>query len=182
MVLIEPDEIEPGTAELVEFGALSLAEWARLVGSETMPFGAATAGLEFRAKDRHVGIRDGAGRLLAAAGATVATVEVAGHEPFEVVGLGALIVRRDMRGRGLSAPIMDRVTQLVESLGPDRAMLLCEPHLLSLYRTRGYAEIPDPVSVDQVAGRVMLPMSAMWRPIRPTHWPAGPVRIHGLPF
>jgi hypothetical protein len=87
-----------------------------------------------------------------------------------------------MRGRGLSGPLMDRLRELAERLGPDRAMLFCEPKLVPLYQSRGYAELSAPVWVDQPSGPVRLPMSAMWRPLRPASWPSGSVRLHGLPF
>jgi predicted GNAT family N-acyltransferase len=192
--------------EFVELGRLSFRDWARLIDGEPSPFGATTAALEFRPKDHHVAIRDERGDLVAAAGATVATVSVGGHDPFEVVGYGALIVRADVRGRQLSGPLMDRLRMLADQLGPDRAMLFCEPHLVRLYSRRGYREITAPVWVDQPSGPVRMPMRAMWRPLRPAGrvdgadtagptdpvhltgparpvaWPPGIVRLDGLPF
>ncbi len=168
--------------EFLELGRLSLRDWARLVGAEPSPFGETTAGLEFRPKDHHVAVRDTHGQLIAAAGATVATVAVDGHDPFEVVGYGALIVRADARGRQLSGPLMDRLRTLADRLGPDRAMLFCEPHLVRLYARRGYREIAAPVWVDQPSGSLRMPLRAMWRPLRPVGWPRGVVRVDGLPF
>jgi predicted GNAT family N-acyltransferase len=168
--------------EFVELGRLSFGDWARLIGGEASPFGENTARLEFRPKDHHVAIRDRHGELIAAAGATVATVAVDGHDPFEVVGYGALIVRADARGRQLSGPLMDRLRTLADRLGPDRAMLFCEPRLVRLYSRRGYREIFAPVWVDQPSGPVQMPMRAMWRPLRPVGWPSGVVRLDGLPF
>lgn len=176
--------MEPASEKLefVELGRLSFGEWARLTGGERSPFGEITAALEFRPKDHHVAVRDEHGRLIAAAGATVATVSVDGGEPFEVVGYGALIIRADARGRHLSGPLMDRIKTLAQRLGPDRAMLFCEPHLVRLYARRDYREIVAPVWVDQPSGPLRMPLRTMWRPLRPVDWPPGVVRLDGLPF
>jgi predicted GNAT family N-acyltransferase len=112
----------------------------------------------------------------------VATVAVEGYGSFEVVGIGGLIIREEIRGHGLAGPLMDRFRALIDDLGPDRAMLFCGPELVSLYVRRGYRAISAPVHADQPGGRIAVPMAAMWRPLRPTEWPAGVVELHGLPF
>lgn len=168
--------------EFVELGRLSFGDWARLIGGESSPFGEAAAALEFRPKDHHVAIRDQSGRIIAAAGATVAKVSVGGGDPFEVVGFGALIIRADARGHKLSGPLMDRLRIVAERLGPDRGMLFSEPSLVRLYARRGYREISDPVWVDQPSGPLRVPVRTMWRPLRPVSWPSGVVRLDGFPF
>jgi predicted GNAT family N-acyltransferase len=167
----------------VEFGRLSMRDWAQLVEGECEPFGPICAGFEFRPKDHHVGIRDAAGRLVAAAGWSLVDVEIAGAGDFQVVGIGALIVRRDLRGSGLAEPIMDRVRDQIRGGRGAYRMLLCEPHLEPMYARRGYRPVEDPVWVDQSAGPVRWPLSAMWAPlISSVGWPAGAVHIQGLPF
>lgn len=161
---------------------LSLRDWVEVTGREQAPFGAASAGLTFRAKEHHVGVRDGQGRLAGVAGVTIARVRVDGHEPFDVVGLGALIVRRDLRGRGIGIPLMDRVRALAERLGPDRAMIFHDAGLAGLYERRGWLPITAPVWVDQPGGRIPMPIPAMWRAQRPADWPPGRVDVCGLPF
>jgi predicted GNAT family N-acyltransferase len=168
--------------ELVELGELSLSDWAHLVRGDPAPFGPVHEAIEFRAKDHHVGLRDQDGRLVAACGVTVVTVEVEGHEPFQVAGVGALIVRKEMRGQGLAAIVMPRTTPLVDRLGPDRAMLFSETPLMKVYMRFGYRPITSPVWVDQQSGPLQMPLNALWRPIIPTTWPDGTVRVHGLPF
>ncbi|MGN6869585.1 MAG: GNAT family N-acetyltransferase [Solirubrobacteraceae bacterium] len=168
--------------EFVELGSLSVGDWLGLVGHERAPFGPASAGLTFRPKDRHIGARNDAGRLVAVVGAAIATVEVVGYGQFDVVGLGGFIIHREARGSGLAGQLMDRMTPLVESMGPDRAMLFCEPDLMRLYARKGYTPIPAKVSADQPDGRIEVPIPAMWRALRPTHWPAGVVELHGPPF
>ena len=169
--------------QIVEFGRLSMRDWAQLVQGEPEPFGATCAGFEFQAKQRHVGARDADGALLAACGWSRVEVEVDGHGRFEAIGMGALIVRRDHRGSGLATPVMTRVRELVDQTGVARGMLLCEPHLEPLYLGRGYRPIEEPVWVAQPSGSVRWPLRAMWRPIQPSaDWPAGVVRILGAPF
>ena len=168
--------------ELVEFGPLTLRQWVELTGHEPAPFGRTTATLSFRAKDHHVGFRDSNGGLVAAVGATIVTLSVEDGEPFEVVGGGGLIVRRDLRGQGLSAPLTAALRELVVALGPDRAMIFCEPDLLDLHTRRGYTRIEAPIFVDQPGGRTQMPLPGMWRAIRPSSWPPGRVDLRGLPF
>jgi GNAT superfamily N-acetyltransferase len=168
--------------ELVEFAELPFADWAGLTRYDSAPFGPASARLEYRPKDQHVGVRDDDGRLVAVVGATVAQVTVDGAEPFEVVGIGGLIVHKDFRGLGLAKRVMDRLREITAESGPALAMIFSEPHVLPLHIRRGYTPLSEPVWVDQPAGPIVMPMQAAWRPFRPTIWPAGAVRLHGLPF
>jgi predicted N-acetyltransferase YhbS len=169
--------------QIVELGRLSMRDWAQLVQGEHEPFGGTCAGFEFRAKDHHVGIRDGDGTLIAAGGWSVVEVEVDGYGRFEVIGLGALIVRHDCRRAGLATPIMERLRGAIAQTGVTRRLLLCEPHLVELYTRWGYLPIEDPVWVRQPSGPVRWPLAAMWRPAEPTvSWPAGVVRVLGPPF
>ncbi|MGH2907867.1 MAG: GNAT family N-acetyltransferase [Solirubrobacteraceae bacterium] len=169
--------------QVVEFGRLTMRDWAELVEGDDEPFGATCAGFEFRPKDHHVGIRDPNGTLLAAGGWSRVELEVDGHGRFDVIGVGALIVRREHRGSGLATPVMARLRELVEATGAELCLLLCEPHLEPLYARRGYRSVADRVWVRQPSGPVRWPLPAMWRPVAPAaRWPAGPVRIHGLPF
>lgn len=168
--------------ELVEFAELPFADWVGLTRHESAPFGPAAAGLEYRPKDQHVGVRDDEGRLVAVVGATVAEVTVDDREPFEVVGIGGLIVHRDFRALGLAKRVMDRLREITAERGPALAMIFCEPHVLELHVRRGYTPLTEPVWVDQPTGPIVMPMHAAWRPFRPATWPPGEVRLHGLPF
>jgi predicted GNAT family N-acyltransferase len=169
--------------ELVELGALTEQDWVALNDGEHEPFGPVGAGLEWRPKDRHVGLRTPDGRLVAVAGAVVATVETEGAQGFEVVGLGSVIVTRSMRGRGLLSRLVEPLLALARGLGPDRAMLFCRPELVGLYGRLEFVEIGAPVWVDQTGDRIEMPLAAMWRPLRAgAEWPPGRVDVRGLPF
>ncbi len=169
--------------ELVELGALTAQDWIDLVDGEHEPFGPAGSALEWRPKDRHVALRGPDGRLVAAAGAGVAAVEVAGAQRFDVVGIGSVIVTRSRRGAGLMSTVVGPLLRLAEGMGPDRAMLFCRPELVAVYRRRKFAEIAAPVWVDQPRGRVEMALLAMWRPLRDApEWPPGRVDVEGLPF
>ncbi len=168
--------------EFVEFETLSLADWVRLVRHDPAPFGPTTAGIEVRKMDRYVGARDDDGRLLAVIGAAIAQVTVEGHDSFGIVGVGGLLVKKEARARGLGGELMSRLREITAEMGPDRAMLFCEPHLVPMYTGRGYIELTDEVWVDQPAGPIIMPTRAMWRPIRTADWPPGTIHIDGLPF
>jgi predicted GNAT family N-acyltransferase len=171
------------TVELVELGALTEQDWAALEDGEAEPFGPVGSGLAWRPKDRHVGLRTPDGRLVAVAGAVVATIEVEGMKGFEVVGLGSVLVTRSRRGRGLMSRLMEPLLRLAEGLGPDRAMLFCRSELVALYGRRGFVDIGAPVWADQPEGRIEMPLAAMWRALRDgAEWPRGRVDVRGLPF
>ena len=169
--------------ELVELGELTDEAWADLIAGEREPFGAVGAGLEWRAKDRHLALRTHPGRLVAVAGVVTVTVHVERLGRLEVVGVGSVFVRRSERGRGLMSKLLPPLLRLAESIGPDRAMLFCRPELVSVYERIGFRSIRSPVRVDQPHGRVEMPMAAMWRALRVgAGWPAGRVEVQGLPF
>lgn len=169
--------------ELVELGALSLQDWVSLTGREPEPFGSVTASLTWRVRDRHVGLRDDDGALVAAIGATLATIEAAGGERFEVVGIGSLIVRRDLRGMHVMTPLADALRRLAQTMGPERAMIFCREELIPLYRHRGYERIEAPVWADQPAERIQMPLPAMWSQLHPgPGLPPGRLDVVGLPF
>ncbi len=181
--LIGVASLTSGVVELVELDALTEQDWIDLQAGEHEPFGSIGATLEWGAKDRYFALRGYDGRLAAAAGALIVTVEVEGAGSFEVVGLGGLIVTRSARRKGLMSRLVGPVLELAEGMGPDRAMIFCRQELVVLYERLTFAEITAPVWVDQPGGRVEMPMRAMWRPLRAgATWPSGRVDVQGQPF
>ena len=169
--------------EFGEQGALTERDWADVIDREDEPFGAVPDGLAWRPKDRHVTCRAADGRLVAAAGVLVATVQVDAEATFDVVGLGSVIVTRSLRGRGLMPKLMEPLMRIAHGIGPDRAMLFCRPELVDLYERFEFIRIAAPVWADQPDGRIEMPMVAMWRALRPdAQWPPGRVEVKGLPF
>ncbi len=168
---------------VVELDPQAEPYWDELLAGEREPWGAAGERLSWRDKTRNIGLRDDDGRLLAAGGAVLAELHADGGPPFEVGGLGGLVVTRSARGRGLARELAGHLLELARELPADRAMLFCEPHLEGLYREFGFEEITDPVWVDQPAGRVRMPMGAMWRPLCDgVGWPPGELYLDGEPF
>ena len=90
--------------EIVEFGPLTEALRRELEGDEQDPFDARGITMHFQPKDRHVGLRDDAGRRVASTGIVLVEVEV-DRERFPVVGLGGVIVNAQHRGRGLGRQV-----------------------------------------------------------------------------
>jgi predicted GNAT family N-acyltransferase len=169
--------------DLVELGQLTDREWTDLIDGEHEPFGPVGASLAWRPKDRHVALQAPDGRLVAAAGAVVATLKIEGEQRLEVVGIGSVMVTRLLRGQGLMSRLVEPLRRLAEGMGPDRAMLFCRPELVELYRGLGFAEITAPVWADQPQGRIEMPLVAMWQALRAgAEWPPGRVDVSGLPF
>ncbi len=169
--------------DLIELDRLSARDWQELVDGEHEPFGGLGEELVWREKARNVGVRDDHGRLVAAAGVVLAEVRVGAESPFEVAGLGGVIVTRSERGRGLGHLLCRRLLEIAGELEAQRAMLFCLPKLMSLYREFGFVEIRDPVWADQPGGRIEIPIPAMWSALTAdAGWPAGRVEVLGEPF
>lgn len=168
---------------LVELDPQAEPYWEELLAGEREPWGGVGERLSWREKTRNIGLRDDDGTLLAAGGAVLAQLHTATHPPFEVVGLGGLVVRSSARGRGLARELAEHLLLLARELPAERAMLFCEPRLMELYREFGFRAITEPVWVEQPGGRVKMPLSAMWRPLREgADWPPGELYLDGEPF
>src|SRR5437763_13821619 len=111
--------------EITRFGALTDENRVQLEGDEPDPFDAGGIELTFRPKERHVGIRDERGRLIASAGFVLAEVEVEvaarGRERFGVLGIGGVIVAAAPPGRGLPRAAGEAVLEEGARLGPEVA-------------------------------------------------------------
>jgi predicted GNAT family N-acyltransferase len=168
---------------LVELDKLSEPYWEELTAGEDAPFGSVGESLVWRDKTRNIGVREHDGRLVAAAGLLPVEVKIGQEPPFEVAGLGGLIVTSSARGRGLARLLCLRLLELAVELGARQAMLFCQPKLMSLYATFGFMAIDAPVWADQPAGRIEMPMPAMWKALSSeANWPPGHVELLGEPF
>lgn len=168
--------------DVVELGELSAADRAQLEGDETDPFDGAGSPVQFRAKERHVALRDTGGSLIASAGLTRSEAEVGGTR-FEVVGIGGVIVNAAHRGQGLARTVVEAAVDRARAEGPDFAILFCHADRVGLYLRLGFRPITERVLVRQPHGYVPIPQRTMWRPLHDgAVWPAGPPVIHTLPF
>jgi GNAT superfamily N-acetyltransferase len=169
--------------QVVELDMRAEPYWEELVAGEHEPWGSVGEGLSWRDKTRNVGVRDDSGRLVAAGGAVLAEVRVGLQSPFQVAGLGGLIVTRSARGRGLARLLARHLLVVAGEFGAQRAMLFCRPELTSLYRTLGFVSIEAPVWADQPGGRIEMPLPAMWKLLTgDAGWPTGRVELLGEPF
>lgn len=169
--------------QAVELHNVGSAEWEALIDGEREPWGGDGEGLTWARKTRHVGVLDADGRPLALAGVLVAGVRAGGGEPFEVAGIGSVIVTRSRRGEGLATVVIEAILRLAREIGPARAMLFCRPPLVSLYARFDFREIPGEVTAEQPGGRVVVPMRGMWAPLADgAAWPEGAVEVLGEPF
>ena len=169
--------------EVVEHGPLTDAQGEGLDGGEEHPFGTEGIELCWRRKERHVMMRDGEGRLLGSTGLLVVEVSVDDGDPFGVVGLGGVFVKRAHRGQGLARVVVEAALERAARLGPALAMLFCRDALAGLYRKLGFQVVEPPVRVLQPTGSAVMPMNTMWRPLRDgAAWPPGAVSVRSEPF
>jgi GNAT superfamily N-acetyltransferase len=168
--------------ELIALGRLTAAQRADLHGGEEDPFDAAGSTIQWRPKDHHLALRGPGGRLVASTGFVVAEVAVA-DERFPVIGIGGVIVNRAFRGHGLATAVVGSVLEFGRTLGPPFAMLFCHGDRAGLYEKLGFAAVVGPVEVEQPSGPALMTQLSMQRPLLTgAVWPAGPVRVIGLPF
>ncbi|HUA70023.1 MAG TPA: GNAT family N-acetyltransferase [Solirubrobacteraceae bacterium] len=168
--------------EFVEFEHMTTGRRDELEGDENDPFDEQGITLRFQRKDRHVGLRDDHGRLIASAGLLVVEVDVGG-ERFPVVGLGGVIVNVNHRGRGLARTVVNAAIAKAATLGPKFVILFCHEDRTGLYRRLGFEELEPPVLVRQPQGYVEMPMRTMWRALAgDARWPDGRLTVDDLPF
>jgi predicted N-acetyltransferase YhbS len=168
---------------LVELDRLSEPYWKDLVAGEEQPFGGIGEELVWREKTRNIGLREDDGRLVGAGGVVLAKVAVAAGAPFQVAGLGGLLVTRSERRRGLGRLLIGHLIEIASELEVQRAMLFCIPELRALYGRFGFIALEASVWAGQPKGRIEMPLSAMWRPLGSgADWPAGQVEVVGEPF
>jgi predicted N-acetyltransferase YhbS len=168
--------------QIVEFEHMTTRRRDELEGDEEDPFDAAGTTLRFQQKQRHVGVRNDRGRLVASAGMLVVEVDVAG-ERFPVVGLGGVIVNAAHRGRGLARTVVNAALTKAATMGPAFVILFCYEDRQGLYRRLGFEEVESPVLVQQPDGYAEMPMRTMRRAVaRNASWPDGRLTVRALPF
>ncbi len=169
--------------EVVEFGALTPPLRAELEGDEVDPFDGAGSSLQWRPKDRHVGLRAPDGRMLASTGLVQAGLEAGDGRVAEVVGIGGVIVAAPFRGQGLGSRVIVEALRVAATLGPPAVILFCHRDRAGLYARHGFVELAPPVLVSQPDGFAEIPQVTMWRALREgVDPPAAPIRILSLPF
>jgi GNAT superfamily N-acetyltransferase len=167
---------------LVELDRVTNADWQHVIAGELKPWGDVDESLHWREKTRNLGLCDDRDRLVALAGLVLADVRVGGAL-LQVAGIGGVFVTRSARGRGLAQVLIQRLLQLADELGAERAMLFCLPANVGLYAKFGFQLIDEPVWAQQPRGLVEVPMCAMWKPLTGTAtWPRGKVELLGEPF
>jgi predicted GNAT family N-acyltransferase len=167
----------------VQIDSVTSADWEQLVGSEPEPWGAVGETLSWCEKDEHVTSRDRSGALRGVAGSAIVAVQIEGHEPFTVLGIGGVFVRREDRGQGLARELLERLLERGREREAERAMLFCREPLMEMYAKFGFRAIEDAVWAQQPGGRIEMPMRAMWLGFGGNiAWAPGRVDVLGLPF
>ncbi len=167
---------------LVELAKVTDRDWRQVIAGEPEPWGGVGETLHWRTSTHRLGLRDEAGTLVALAGLLLADVRV-GDSLLQVAGIGGVIVTRAARGRGLARLLIERVLQVANELGAERATLFCSPANVRLYAKFGFKLIEGPVFAQQPSGVIEMPMLAMWKPLTAgADWPEGRVELPEEPF
>ncbi|MFJ2766265.1 GNAT family N-acetyltransferase [Streptomyces sp. NPDC087300] len=160
------------------------AEQDEITGGGADPFGVASAGLTWRGKDVHFGLRR-QGRLVAHAGWVRVPMSV-GADRWHVAGLGGVAVASGFRGQGLARRVVTAAMDDAREVGGlEHGLLFCVPELTPLYGRMGWQELNDGIRVEQPGtdAAVRMPLRAMWTPLTAgAKWPAGETHLHSLPM
>ena len=169
--------------DVLELGRLSDSQRAELQAGEDDPFDAAGNTLHWRAKDRHVVLRQPDGRLVASAGLVLGDLQVADRPKMPFAGIGGVFVSAPYRGQGLGDQVIIEALRRAATLGPEVVLLFCHRDRAGLYERHGFTEIDPLVLVQQPDGLVAVPLVAMWRATgEDVTLPSGQVTVHSLPF
>ena len=163
-------------------GQITPEQYAEIEAGEHDPFGMDDEDIEWIGKPLQTLLRRDDGALIGKVGLVLVDVE-AGREAFSVAGVGGVIVTRTERGKGHLRPLLAAALERAAELEQERAMLFCSERNVELYERFGFAVIEAPVIAQQPSGPLVMPMPAMWRPLREgVTWPVGLVSLPGPPF
>lgn len=167
--------------ELTELPAYGESERAEILDGDVDPAGVADLGLVWQDKIGHVVLRDH-GRVVAHAGWLPIQLQIDG-QPLSGVGLGGVLVHRSLRGGGLGATVVRAAMDRMRQFGRPIGLLFCHRHLVSYYGRLGWQELSDPVTVQQPAGPVAMPLATCWTPLAAKALRIdGPVTLTEPPF
>ena len=134
-------------------------------------------GLRWRGKDRHF--------VLYVGGGPKTLVSVLRHEiPLGVIGgVGSVITRPEVRGRGYARRVLERATSyLRDDMGAAFGLLFCLPRLVPFYESQGWRVVEQGVVIDQPGGKIPAPSRVMVLPFTDRPWPAERVDLGSLPW
>lgn len=98
-------------------------------------------------------------------------------------GIGSVMTPTPLRGRGYASELMRRAEgYLFDDLGVELGLLFCLGRLAPFYRSLGWIEVQSPVWIEQPAGRIRWPESAMVLPRPGDPWEEGEIDVRGLPW
>jgi predicted N-acetyltransferase YhbS len=145
------------------------------------PSGVHHLGLVWRDKTGHVLAREG-DQLVAHAGWVEVDLRVGSHV-IPTVGLGSVVVHPCVRGRGVGKAFVRAAMESMRRIGRAIGLLFCLDALVPFYGTLGWGQIANAVEVNQPCGRIRMPLSTCWTPLRDeATLPPGRLSVEGLPF
>ncbi|WP_163753371.1 GNAT family N-acetyltransferase [Mycobacterium botniense] len=157
------------------------AQRDQILGGEHDAWGADSLGLVWRDQTGHVGVVAD-GRLIAHAGWLPVELRI-DERPLQAVGLGAVLVNRTWRGRGVGRVVVQAAQERMRQMGRPFGLLFCRQGLVRFYETLGWHPVADEVIVDQPDGPVTMPLRTCWLPLHDdAQLPAGRVVVEGFPF
>lgn len=103
--------------------------------------------------------------------------------PVRLGGIGSVMTPTPLLSRGYASELLRRAQAFMfGELDVELGLLFCLPGLLPFYGSRGWTEVRSPVWIEQPAGRVRWPESAMVLPRPGSAWRDAEVDVRGLPW
>ena len=160
---------------------LTDAERQRLFGWGEHIFGIEDHKYSWRPKELHF-ILEIEGDPVSHVGLIDHTVSVAG-QPVRVAGVGAVVTAGDQHGRGYAQKTLSYAEKyMCEQWKVEFGLLFCLDRLMPFYARRGWQLLPEPVEIEQPAGKMVSPLNVMVLPCGERVWPAGTTDLQSLPW
>jgi hypothetical protein len=106
-----------------------------------------------------------------------------GGAPVRLGGIGSVMTPSPLLRRSYATELLRQAEALMfGELDVELGLLFCLPGLLPFYGSRGWIAVRSPVWIEQPAGRVQWPRSAMVLPRSGAEWRDGEVDVGGLPW
>jgi predicted GNAT family N-acyltransferase len=144
-------------------------------------FGVEDKRFSWRPKDWHFIVEED-GHVLSHVGVMETSVRV-GENDIKVGGIGGVVSVPEAQGRGNIRAAMSRAAEFMhDKLQVEFGMLFCLPRLVPFYARQNWQLLSDPVEFEQPSGNVISPFHSMVLPFDNRAWPAGEIKVGGLPW
>ncbi len=106
-----------------------------------------------------------------------------GNKAILIAGVGDIVTIPAMQGKGVARKLMNYAHHfMLNEWQVDFGVLFCFERLVPYYKSLGWEEASNSVSVMQPSGMTRFPNRMMVFPVTRKTWPSGTIRLNCLPW